>query len=76
MSSRVSSILQPTRSYDAKIVKTSFSDEIGHGSYGKVHKVYHSKLGCAAAKIFIVTGTMDRHSDVYRLVEKYLLIRL
>lgn len=37
-------------------------DYLGSGSYGKVIKVYTTKYGTSAAKIFNITGTVDRHS--------------
>ncbi|XP_076819246.1 uncharacterized protein LOC143465016 [Clavelina lepadiformis] len=35
-------------------------DDLGSGTYGRVIKVYNTRYGCAAAKVFSVTGTVER----------------
>ena len=42
---------------------TDATDFLGQGSYGKVRRVYTKKYGVSAAKIFHVTGTVDRQDS-------------
>ena len=42
-------------------------DFLGSGSYGHVRRVYTKKYGISAAKIFHVTGTIDRHGSTIEL---------
>ena len=50
-------------------IKTSkdVTDFLGQGSYGKVRRVYTKKYGVSAAKIFHITGTVDRQDSALEL---------
>ena len=54
---------------NASDIKTSKDegDFLGLGSYGNVRRVYTKKYGVSAAKIFHVTGTVDRHGSTIEL---------
>jgi len=54
---------------DPEEIKTSTdaNDFLGQGSYGRVRRVYTKKYGVSAAKIFHITGTVDRQDSALEL---------